>query len=204
MNSSFLLVLNKRIKIGKQHNIRLRKNGKIPAVVYNKNLSTPIYFDKKDLHALSKIIMSGFKLIKCKLDEDNFFVFIKDIYKHPSNLNVLHLDLQRVQETDIITSSICLQFIKEKESPGIKKGGFLIKHTLHINIKASATDMPTHINVDLSKLDLNKPIFLSNIKMPHGVTLANIHKNPSELLIASAMGSRTGTIKEEKLDQSGG
>ena len=200
MNSSFLLILNKRIKLGKRYNVKLRNNGKIPAVVYDSKLSVPVYFDKKNLHALSKIMLSGFKLIECSLDGENFFVFIKDIYKHPSKLIVLHLDFQKINKTDIVTSNISFNFIEEKESPGIKKGGFLIKQMSQINIRANASNIPSYINVNLSKLDFNKPLFLSDIIMPNDIKLSTAYKKPSELLVASVIGSKTSAVKEETVD----
>ena len=200
MNSSFLLILNKRIKVGKRYNNKLRTDGKIPAIVYRNSLSTPVYFDKINLNFLSKIIASGFELIKCKLDEDIFTVFIKDIYRHPTKLNIIHLDFQRVKETDIITSKILLKFANEKESPGIKQGGFLIRHMSCINVKACVANAPKYIDIDLSNLTFNNPIFLSDVKLPNETRLSTLYKNASELLVASAVVSRTGLKKEEKTD----
>jgi len=198
MNSSFLLILNKRIKLGKHNNKNLRNNGKIPAIVYNNNLSIPVYFDKINLNIILKLIDSGFDLINCKLDEEQFFVFIKDVYRHPSKSHILHIDFQRVEKTDLITAKVLLNFINEKESPGIKKGGFLIKHMSCINIKSLVSNIPKHIDINLINLDFNKPIFLSDIELSKGLTLSTVYKKPSELLIVSAVVSRTGLKKDEK------
>jgi len=194
--SSFLLVVDKRYKIGKRFNVLLRKNNRIPAIIYNNDKSIPISVDSKDAVFLLKMMSHGLRLIRCKLEEE-FFVVIKDIHKHPYKNDILHFDFQRVEENDLVTLDISFRFIGERLSPGIKQGGFLIKYMSSLLVRSVASKIPKHIDIDLSQLNANESIFLSDLSFSNDVILPVLSKRKSsELLIASIIGARISVVKE--------
>ncbi len=195
--SSFSIIAEKRVKIGKRFNYKLRKNGKIPAIIYSGVESIPIFFDNKDSLTILKMLSSGCNLIKCEIDSKKFYVIVKDIHEHSFKREVLHFDFQRVDVNDIVSLRILLKFSDEKVSPGIKQGGFLVKHMSSVFIKTLVSKIPSYINVDLSKLNVNKSIVLSDLKIPKGITLPLLYKKEtSGLLVASIVGSRVSEPKE--------
>lgn len=195
--SNFLLNFDIRKKTGKKDNLILRKNLKIPSIIYCKKESIPVFFEKKDLISLSKIIAQGIKIIKSKIEEKEHIVLIKSFQKHPFKNEVLHFDFQKVEENEIITTYINLKFSDEKLCPGIKQGGFLIKHVSEIQIKSKVSKIPNYIEIDLSKLNVNENIFMSDLKLDNEITIPMLNKKKNlNFLIASIVGSRTDASKE--------
>lgn len=195
--SNFLINFDTRKKTGKKNNLILRKNSKIPSIINSKKESIPVFFDKKDLISLSKIIKEGIKIIKCKINEKDSLVLIKNFQKHPYKKEILHFDFQKVEENEIVTTYVNLKFSDEKTCPGIKQGGFLIKYISEIQIKTKTSNIPNFIEIDLSKLNVNENIFLSDIKLKDEIKIPMLNKKKfSNLVIASIIGSRTELSKE--------
>lgn len=190
--SSFCVSAKERIKTGTRINYKLRKNGQIPAVIYGDIESTPITIDKKDSLIILKMLSSGYNLIKCKINNRQIFLIVKDIHNHPYKHETLHFDFQEVNINDCVTLRVLLKFSGENFSPGIKQGGFLIKNMLSVFVKTMVSKIPSYINVDLSKLNVNQSIFLSELNIPEGITLPLLcKKNSPNLSVASIVGSRS-------------
>lgn len=195
-NSQFLLNLYIRKNIGKKNNLMLRNDFKIPSIVYSKKESIPVFFDKKNLVQLSKIMLDGIKLIKCEIEKKELFVIIKSFQMHPFKKEILHFDFQKVREGESIILDVNLKFIGEKSCPGIKQGGFLIKHATSVQIKSEIENIPNYINIDISNLNINESIFLSDLNLEK-ITFPILNKKKSSnLLIASVVGSRIDLTKE--------
>ncbi len=194
---SFLpIVVKKRVNVGTRFNIKLCKKGKIPGILYSKKTSTPIFCDDKDFFAVLKMISKGINLIKCKIDDDIFFVVLKDFHKHPCKDKVLHFDFQKVVLTDTVTIKIILKFFGETKSSGLKQGGYLIKYISSALIRSVASNIPDYIYVNLSNLNINQSIFLSDLILPKGITFPLLSKkNKSDLLVASIVGSKINESK---------
>lgn len=194
--SSISISVNKRIGAGTQLSHKLRKESKVPAVIYGHGPSLPIFLDKKESDLILKMIASGFNLIKIKLDEDEFFVIVKDIQEHVYKPEVLHFDFQRVKSDDNVCLKVFLKFCSEKNAPGIKQGGFLIKQMSSVSIKCLVSHIPDYINVDLSKLNVNQSIFLSEIVLPENVEIPVLkRKEKIDFLVASIIGARKSEVK---------
>lgn len=194
---NFFLIFNIRKKTGKKNNLILRKNSIIPSIIYNKKESIPVSFEKKNLIQISKIISNGKKTIKCKIEEKESTIIIKNFQKHPYKNEILHFDFQIIEENEKIKLDVDFKFSEEKLCPGIKQGGFLIKHMTSVQIKSIASEIPNYINVDLSNLNLNETIFLSDLKLEKNIIFPILYKKKSSnLLVASIIGSRTDVSKE--------
>ena len=99
-------------------------------------------------------------------------VILKALQRHPYKPVILHMDLQRVSPKDVLVKLVPLHFINEDSAKGVKAGG-MINHTMNqIEIRCQAKDLPEFIEVDMTDVDLNEVIHLSNIKLPKGVQLA--------------------------------
>ncbi len=189
--SSFSIIAKRRLQVGTRYNYKLRKNGKIPAIIYDSVESIPVFFDNKCSFTILKILSSGCNLIKCKLDNKEIFVIVKDIHQHPYKREVLHFDFQKVDINDFVSLRVLLKFSGESVSPGIKQGGFLIKHISSVFVKTVVSKIPSYINVDISKLNVNKSIKLSELEIPKGVILPLLcKKGSSSILVVSIIGSR--------------
>jgi large subunit ribosomal protein L25 len=195
----FFISAELRKKIGKNNNFKLRKEKKVPAIIYSSGLSIPIFFSYFYVSDIIKHLNLGNKLFYINVGNDKYFTLLKSYYKHPVKEDILHFDFQRVDLDDIVVANVFFNFIGEKSAIGIRHGGFLIKHKLSLNIKCLVSKMPNFIDVDVSNLDVNKSLFLSDLNIPDFIVFSNFNKrNKSDILIASILGSR---VLEQKVQQ---
>lgn len=193
------IVAEIRTEVGKNYNLKLRKNLKVPAVIYFSGLSIPIFFD----NLYSKDIISNFNLgrknFNIVVGDEKYSVILKDFYNHPYKSSVLHFDFQKVTLNDIVNTKVFFKFIGEKNSIGVKHGGFLIKHKLSIDIKCIMSKMPDFIEVDVTNLGVNKSIFLSDLCIPDFITVPLLNRFKGKVLVASIVGPRAAEQKVQEV-----
>jgi len=161
----------KRTEMGRKTN-RGRKAGQIPAVVYGKGIETqPLWVDSLEFRRLIK--KSGESVvIDLNIDgKDNRNVIIHEIQKDPLKNNIRHLDFYQVNMKEKIETEVELIFIGESEA--VKSlGGVLVKNISHIGVKCLPADLPSHIDVDISKItNFDDHIAIKDIKIPSGIEI---------------------------------
>ncbi len=195
----FFIIAELRNSSGKNNSVKIRENGKVPAVIYFSGVSIPICFDFSYINSLIKNIYSGNRLLTININNDKYLVVVKDFYKHPVNDEILHVDFQKVSLSDFVTLDILLNFVGEKASVGIKQGGFLVKHRYFVKVRCSVSNVPKFIDVDVSKLNVNESMYVSDLIVPDNVKLSLLLGNvKSKSLVASISGSRT--LEQKKQD----
>ncbi|HFL8819475.1 MAG TPA: 50S ribosomal protein L25 [Candidatus Azoamicus sp. OHIO2] len=182
----------KRPKTSKHYLTHLRKDQKIPGVIYNKDYNQAIYIHNAHGEHMLKVLTKEKNLFSCTISNETFLVIIKDIKKHPIKLYITHIDLQKVELSSIIKTRVPFFFIDEKKSPGILAGGYIIKHMESLIVKTTVENMPNHINIDLKYLTSNKSLFLKDIKFPNNINIPILSKKENlNLLIVRAGGAKT-------------
>lgn len=177
--STIKLEAELRSDMGKGSSRRLRRiENKVPGIVYggDKAPKTIHLMHNKVIKALEteSIYSSVFDL---NVDGKVEHVILKDLQRHPFKPIILHMDFQRVSAKDILVKMIPLHFTNEDISKGVKAGG-LVSHTMtQVEVKCQAKDLPEFIAIDLSDMDMNDVLHLSDIKLPKGVKFA---VDPSE------------------------
>ncbi|TWG96836.1 large subunit ribosomal protein L25 [Mesorhizobium sp. J18] len=160
-----------RERVGKGSARELRRNGKIPAVIYgDKQPPLSIALPYKDVHL--KIHAGGFMTTIATIDVGGkkIQVLPKDYQLDPVRDFTMHVDFLRVSRDTIVTVNIPVHFLNEEASPGIKRGGVLniVRH--EIEFTCPATAIPDAIEVDLTGLDIGDSVHISAVKLPEGVT----------------------------------
>ena len=175
MKTSFELTAEFRDAQGKGASRRLRHENKVPAILYGGH---------RDPRALS---LDHTKLL-LMLDNERFYstiinlrvgdvtqaAILKDVQRHPAKNAVLHVDLQRVLEDEKIRISIPLHFKNESIAPGVKKGGVVSHLRNEIEVSCLPKDLPEFVDVDLSKVELNQMLHLSDLVVPEGVEILEL------------------------------
>ena len=96
---------------------------------------------------------------------------VKDLQRHPARNDVLHLDLQRVRDQETIRMAVPINLINAELAPGVKMGGS-VSHLLNeLHVLCLPKDLPGQIEVDLSEVDLEEMIHLSDLTLPEGVVI---------------------------------
>ena len=95
---------------------------------------------------------------------------LKDLQRHPSKPYILHIDLQRISESEKLTMRVPLHFIKEDKCIGVKQDGGVISHLMtEIEINCLPKDLPEFINIDMAEVNLGDTIHLGDLVLPEGV-----------------------------------
>ena len=159
------LSAEKRESVGKGNSRSLRREGKIPAVIYGAKLEPlSISLNERDLNA--EIRKEGFfnRLCNLKVEKEKTLVLPQSIILHPITDKAEHIDFLRVSDDTKVTIEIPVKFENEEECPGIKIGGILNIVRYNIEVSCPASNIPEIFIIDLTGLELGDSIRYSNIK----------------------------------------
>jgi len=178
MNVDFTLnaELRNEQDLGKGASRRLRKMGKVPAVIYGggeKAVSVTLDHDPL-MHSLEQEAFYS-HILTVEVAGKSQRAILRDLQRHPYKSTVLHMDLLRVREDTAINVHVPLHFLNEDTCPGVKLDGGVVSHnTTEIEITCLPKDLPEFIEVDAAELKLNDSLHLSDIKVPAGVTIVEL------------------------------
>ncbi len=191
MTDSNIINAEIREDVGKGASRRLRRDGKIPAVLYGGRKEPAILTLDHDpvMHAAEQESFYS-SVLEIKVgDGRSQKVVVRDIHRHPFRLQIMHLDFMRVSADELLRISVPLHFTGEDESPAGKTSGVVIQHLVtEIEISALPKDLPEYLSVDLSSLDAGGVIMLSEVELPEGVELSSTSADEeNETMIANAI-----------------
>jgi large subunit ribosomal protein L25 len=174
------LEVEERTERGTRATKRLRAEGYVPGVVYGGDDCVPFKVNNRVLRAA---LHDGSALIDLKIGNTKARpVIVKDQQHHPVRGQVLHIDLLQVRLDEKIHSPVQVELENVDEAPGVKEGGVLEHVTRELNIEALPTDIPERITIDVSGMDINAVMHLSEVTPPNGVTFLD---DPEETIIAT-------------------
>ena len=151
---------------------RLRHANQVPGVIYGgKGEAVMIAVDHNPLfHSLRKEKFHA-SILDMELDGKSERVLLRDFQMHPYRALVLHVDFQRVSETEKVHMRVPLHFSGQESSPAVKEAGALISHVLsEVDIACLPKDLPEFIAVDLSGLKSHDTLRVRDLVLPAGVT----------------------------------
>ncbi|MDD3516843.1 MAG: 50S ribosomal protein L25/general stress protein Ctc [Chromatiales bacterium] len=175
-NVDFELIAEKRDDKGKGASRRLRRAGKVPAILYGGGKDPlPLNLDHNAL--IKNLEHEAFysHILTVKLDGGAEKAILRDIQRHPYKPTVLHVDLLRVSEDQKIRVHVPLHFLNEESCVGVKTSGGTIAHTLaEVEVECLPRDLPEYIAVDLANVNVGETIHLSNLELSAGVALVQL------------------------------
>lgn len=185
MSKHYELTAEKRERAGKGVARALRRENKIPAVIYGDNKS-PVMISMTEKEITMRFVQGGIKTHMCDLTVDGKkeTVLARDVQLNPVTDRIEHVDFMRVGPKTKIIVHVPIHFVNQENCPAIKAKGVLniVHHSLEL--RCSAGDIPESLDIDLSTAELGAAFHLSDIKMPKGaevmghkdanITLANI------------------------------
>jgi large subunit ribosomal protein L25 len=176
MSSEFSLNAEPRVDKGKGASRRLRRAGRLPAILYGAGQE-------------AAAISLGQNEILRNLENEAFFshvltihlggrqekAVLRDMQRHPAKPMILHVDLQRVKEDEAVHMRVPLHFVGEDVAPGIKLQGGAASHLLtEVEVECLPSALPEYIDVNMSSLGLNESIRVSDLRLPEGVSLLGV------------------------------
>jgi len=160
-----------RERAGKGAARAVRRSGRVPAVIYGEK-KDPIIISL-DPKELKKEIMTGnffARIAEIKIGTDTEKVLPRDIQLHPITDRPEHVDFLRLGKGTKVTVGVAVNFLNEKDSPGLKKGGVINVVRHEVDLLCPADAIPQSIDIDLTGLEIGDGIHISAIKLPDGVT----------------------------------
>ncbi|MDX1253388.1 MAG: 50S ribosomal protein L25/general stress protein Ctc [Gammaproteobacteria bacterium] len=173
MSISFELNAEVRHDLGKGASRRLRRDDKVPAVLYGAGKEAT-YINLSHNEVAKRLAHEAFysHILTLKLDGQTERAVLKDIQRHPSKPRVMHMDFQRISENEEIRMHVPLHFINADIAPGVKQGGGIVSHLMiDVEIACLPRNLPEFIEVDLKDLQVGGSVHLSDLKLPHGVEI---------------------------------
>ena len=180
MKTSFELAAEFRDGQGKGASRRLRRAGKVPAILYGGGREPrSLALDHQRLLIALDSERFYSTILGIKVGDVTQAAILKDVQRHPARNQILHVDLQRVLDDEIIRMTVPLHFKGEGSSPGVKLQGGMVSHTQNdVEITCLPKDLPEFLEVDLSQMQINEIKRLSDIPLPDGVELVElVHGN---------------------------
>ncbi len=159
-----------RTGTGKGAARQARRDGKVPGIVFGGDVDPlPINIPFNSL--LTQLRQGRFKstLFNLKVDgHDDVRVICRDVQRDVVKDLPTHLDLMRLRRTTKISLFIHVDVVGEDVSPGLKKGGVLTLIRPEVELVVTAGDIPDHITIDVSELEIGDNVTISSVKLPAG------------------------------------
>lgn len=176
MSIDFVLNAQARSDVGKGASRRLRRQGKVPGILYGAGKEpTAVLFDHNELILQLQHEAFYSHILTVKLEGKEEQAVLKDLHRDPVKPKVMHVDLQRVSANEEIRVQVPLHFLNEDVAKGVKTGGGIVTHNItEVEVACLPRDLPEFIEVDVAGLDVNESLHLSDLKLPSGVRLVEL------------------------------
>jgi len=188
MANTYTLDASLRTDEGKGASRRLRRTGKVPAIVYGGE-GQPVSISLAENQLVRHLQEEQFysSIINLDLDGSVEKVLLRDLQRHPARPVVLHADLQRVNADEKLKVVVQLHFVNEEACAGVKQdGGKVTKAMMDLEISCLPADIPEFVEVDLLDLKMGDSVHISSLKLPEGVESVQLaHGEDHDLAIAT-------------------
>ena len=174
MSEQLTLPAEARDRAGKGASRSLRREGRVPAVVYGeKKEPLSIHIEEK---LLSKMLSTGHfmnSVVMIDFEGKPHRTLPKAVDFHPVTSRPIHVDFLRIGEHTKVTVAVPVRFDNDEESPGLKRGGVLNVVQHELELVCDAAHIPNEIHIDLTGLEIGDSVHISEVKLPDGVTPYN-------------------------------
>ena len=203
MSEDFDLIAEIREDQGKGASRRLRREGKVPAIIYGAGRPPrALTFDHNKV--IQQLENESFysSVLSVKVGDKEQAVILKDLQRHPAKDRVMHADFLRVDDKVAIKVHVPIHFVNEETSIGVKMQGGIVQHQLtDIEVQCLPGDIPEYIEVDMQDVETGQIVHLSDVTLPAGVTSVALSLGEDhDLAVASVLAPKGGGA-EDDLDE---
>jgi len=200
MSEQLTLPAEARERAGKGASRALRRDGRVPAVIYgDKKEPISVHVEEK---LLAKMLSTGHfmnSVVMIDAGGKTHRTLPKDVQFHPVSSRPVHVDFLRIGEHSKVHVNVPVRFDNEEASPGIKRGGVLnvVRHDLEL--VCDAAEIPDEIHIDLTGLEIGDSVHISALKLPKGSesAIADRDFTIATVVAPSAMKSEEGDTQTE-------
>ena len=207
MSDALNLPAELRERAGKGASRSLRREGRVPAVIYGgKEEPVTIHVEEK---LLVKLLGTGHfmnSILMVEVDGKKVRTLPKDVATHPVTDRPIHADFLRLSKDAKIEVQVPVVFINEDDSPGLRKGGVLnvVRHEL--DLICASDNIPGEIEIDVTGLDVGDSVHISSVTLPAGAESAITDRDftIATLVAPSALKRSEGEAESEEVEEDSG
>jgi large subunit ribosomal protein L25 len=189
MAKSLLLKAEIRENTGSKAGQKIRKQGKIPAVVYG-HKEQPVSISL-DAHNFIEGLHHGHRLMDVQIGKKKEKMIVKELQYDHLGKNIIHADLMRVDMSEMIKVTVPIEL--KGTAQGTHEGGIVEEHTDHLEIECKANAIPEAIVVSVKEVGVGTALHAGDIELPDGVKLVS---SPDLLLVTCHLVSAAKTTDE--------
>ena len=192
MSEALTLAAEARERAGKGASRALRREGRVPAVVYGgKEEPMGIHVEERLLRRMLGTGHFTNSIVMIDVGGKQVRTLPKDVHFHPVSDRPLHVDFLRLAKDATVEVSVPVLFINEEDSPGLKRGAVLnvVRHELEL--VCDADKIPDDIQIDVTGLDVGDSIHISNVTLPAGSVSAITDRDITIATIVAPSGMRS-------------
>lgn len=186
-----------REALGKQGAKRVRASGNVPAVLYGeKQANVPLLLDAHDLRVTLSTRSGRNVIIQLLVDgSEPTRAVVREMERDPITREILHVDLQRISENRPVVMHVPV--VLTGESPAVKEGRGILDHTMReLEVKCLPRNIPEHIEVDVSGLEVRHAVHVYDLKIPNIEILDNSDRPVVEVLQPTIFEETAGPTAE--------
>ena len=192
MSDTLTLPAETRDRAGKGASRALRREGRVPAVVYGNNEDPQsIHVEEKELRRQLGTGHFFNSIVEISVGGTTVRTLPKDVAFHPVSDRPLHVDFLRISKDHKVHVNVPVHFINEEASPGLKRGGVLniVRHEL--DLVCDPESIPDEVAIDVTGFDLGASIHISHVKLPAGAVSAITDRDFTIATIVAPSGLRS-------------
>jgi len=183
MAEKFDLVAEIREDSGKGASRRLRHQNKVPAIIYGAGRPPrALTFDhNKVMHELENESFYS-SVLNIKVGDKSQAAIVKDIQRHPSKPRIVHMDFQRIVEDQVIRMNVPIHFLGADDAVGVRDGGGSVSQMRNdVEVVCLPKDLPEYLELDISELELDDYMYMSDIPLPEGVEIPELAQETDQV-----------------------
>jgi large subunit ribosomal protein L25 len=198
------LAAEERKRLGKGEAGRMRRQGKIPGIIYGHVQPKPIAVDAYEFNTKFQHISES-TIIKLHLDKQVHEVLIRDFQEDVTSGRVTHIDFYEVEKGKMLRTNVGV--LLKGAAVGVREGGVLETFVHELEVECLPTNLPERIEVDVSELALGHSIHVRQMPVPEGVRVLNspdqvvctiVHKRLEEKPVEAAPAAAEEAVPEEE------
>lgn len=186
---SFEIEVSVRHDMGKGASRRLRREEKVPGVIYGGG-KAPVSLTIEHKTIAKSLENEAFysHILTIKNGTESERAILKDVQRHPYKPRIQHVDFQRVRADEKLHMHIPLHFKGADVAPGVKDAGGIVSHILSdVEVSCLPDNLPEYLELDISEMQLNQILHLSDIKLPKGVEIVALTHDDDKPVVSVHM-----------------
>jgi large subunit ribosomal protein L25 len=182
-NADNTLIAEERSVVGSRPAGRLRRSGKVPAVMYGLETDTiKVAVPARELNHILAGESGANTLITLRMDGDEHLTLARQIQRHPTRGDLIHVDFIRVRRDVAVAAEVPVNLQGEPE--GVRDGGVLEQLVFTLSVEAKPEDIPPAVEVDVSAMGIGDQLRIEDLRLPAGVA---VQQEADELVVQIVM-----------------